>query len=129
MARPSGYYSDSPLRHIGPSGARISGIGLGGFEALAPRLLRRSLPAFDGVATYALSQYGRSISKAEGAVTTEYGRSAQRLMNEVKVGGATAANYEYDALGRRIRATDGQTTTVTLHSGNDIVYEIRKTRI
>ncbi|MBP7892922.1 MAG: RHS repeat-associated core domain-containing protein [Firmicutes bacterium] len=77
-----------------------------------------------GAANYAWGPYGQLISKTEGAVTTEYGCNAQRLMNAVKVGGAAAANYEYDALGRRVKAVEGGTTIVTLHSGNDIVHEI-----
>jgi RHS repeat-associated protein len=78
-----------------------------------------------GAASYTWGPYGQLISKTENAVTTEYGYSAQRLMNAVKVGGAAAANYEYDALGRRVKAVEGGTTIVTLHSGNDIVYEAR----
>ncbi|MEA4883038.1 MAG: hypothetical protein VB144_05125, partial [Clostridia bacterium] len=68
------------------------------------------------------------ISKTDEAATINYEYSAQRLMNAVKVGGATAANYQYDALGRRVKAVEGETTIVTLHSGNDIVYEVRKAR-
>jgi len=80
-----------------------------------------------GAANYAWGPYGQLISKTEGAVTTQYGYNAQRLMNAVKVDGAATANYEYDALGRRVKAVEGGTTIVTLHSGNDIVYEARKT--
>ena len=61
-------------------------------------------------------------------MTTGYGYSAQRLANAVKVGTAVAANYEHDALGRRVKAVEGGTTIVTLHSGDGIVYEARKTR-
>ena len=37
-----------------------------------------------GAANYAWGPYGQLISKTEGAVTTEYGYNAQRLMNAVK---------------------------------------------
>ncbi|MEA4883918.1 MAG: RHS repeat-associated core domain-containing protein [Clostridia bacterium] len=81
-----------------------------------------------GAATYAWGPYGQLISKTDVAATINYEYSAQRLMNAAKVGGATAANYQYDALGRRVKAVEGETTVVTLHSGNDIVYEVRKAR-
>ncbi|MEA4884992.1 MAG: hypothetical protein VB144_15300, partial [Clostridia bacterium] len=81
-----------------------------------------------GAATYAWGPYGQLISKTDGAATINYEYSAQRLMNAAKVSGATAANYQYDALGRRVKAVEGETTIVTLHSGNDIVYEVRKAR-
>ncbi|MEA4882490.1 MAG: hypothetical protein VB144_02315 [Clostridia bacterium] len=38
---------------------------------------------------------------------------------------ASVANYEYDALGRRVKAVEGGATTIALHCGNDIVYEVR----
>ena len=31
-----------------------------------------------------------------------------------------------DALGRRIKTVEGNTTTITLYTGNDIVYEVKK---
>ncbi len=75
-----------------------------------------------GAASYAWGQYGQLISKTEGAVSTQYEHGAQRLMGAVKVGTAVAANHEYDALGRRVKAAQGETTVITLHSGNDLVY-------
>ncbi len=45
-------------------------------------------------------------------------------MNEVKVDGA-AWRIRVRRMGRRIKTIQGETTTITLHSGNDIVYEVR----
>jgi len=81
-----------------------------------------------GAAAYSWGPYGQLISKTEGALTTEYGYDAQRLMNAVKVGRAATANYEYDALGRRVKAVEGDATVITLHSEHDIVYEVREVR-
>ncbi|MEA4885000.1 MAG: RHS repeat-associated core domain-containing protein, partial [Clostridia bacterium] len=77
-----------------------------------------------GAASYAWGEYGQLISKAEGGAGAEYLYNAQRLMNQVKVSGSSVANYEYDALGRRVKAVEGGATTITLHCGNDIVYEV-----
>ncbi|HOK71505.1 MAG TPA: RHS repeat-associated core domain-containing protein [Bacillota bacterium] len=77
-----------------------------------------------GTTVYSWGPYGQLTSKTQGQTRTDYAYSAQRLMNEVKVDGAALAKYEYDAMGRRIKTIQGETTTITLHSGNDIVYEV-----
>ncbi|MGI6540833.1 MAG: hypothetical protein ACOX38_08665 [Bacillota bacterium] len=78
-----------------------------------------------GTTAYSWGPYGQLTSKTQGQTRTDYAYSAQRLMNEVKVDGVALAKYEYDAMGRRIKTIQGETTTITLHSGNDIVYEVR----
>jgi RHS repeat-associated protein len=78
-----------------------------------------------GTTAYSWGPYGQLTSKTQGQTRTDYAYSAQRLMSEVKVDGAALAKYEYDAMGRRIRAIEGESTVITLHSGNDIVYEVR----
>lgn len=40
------------------------------------------------------------------------------------MGTVEIANYSYDALGRRIKSVEGGGTTLTLYSGNDVVYEV-----
>jgi len=77
-----------------------------------------------GTTAYSWGPYGQLTSKTQGQTRTDYAYSAQRLMNEVKVDGVALAKYEYDAMGRRIKTIQGETTTITLHSGNDIVYEV-----
>ena len=60
-------------------------------------------------------------------MTTDYVYNAQRLMDQVKASGSPVENYEYDAMGRRIRTVRGQERTITPYSGNDVVYEARIT--
>ena len=73
--------------------------------------------------TYSWGDCGEQLSKSSAAVT-EYVYDARRTMTQVKVSGSSVANYEYDALGRRIKTVEGGVTTITLYSGNDVVYEV-----
>ncbi|MCR4403482.1 MAG: hypothetical protein NUW12_12060 [Firmicutes bacterium] len=76
-----------------------------------------------GNATYGYGKYGRLTRKQASGTTTEYLYNGARRLAQVKVGGTETARYVYDAFGRRISATSGGTTRVSLYLGNDIVYE------
>ena len=39
--------------------------------------------------------------------------------------GSPVAQFFYDPYGRRVKTVEGDTTTITLYSGNDIVYEVK----
>jgi RHS repeat-associated protein len=41
------------------------------------------------------------------------------------VNGSRVTQYFYDAYGRRVKIVEGDTTTITLYSRNDIVYEVK----
>lgn len=57
-------------------------------------------------------------------MTTNYTYDARRLLDSVEVGTAPSEKYRYDGLGRRIKTVQGTSATVTLHCGNDVVYEV-----
>ncbi|MBE3584303.1 MAG: hypothetical protein IMX01_09355 [Limnochordaceae bacterium] len=46
-------------------------------------------------------------------------------MTQVRVDGSPVAQFFYDAYGRRVKIVEGDTTTLTLYSGHDIVYEVK----
>ncbi|MGE5587576.1 MAG: hypothetical protein ACM3ZO_05130, partial [Clostridia bacterium] len=76
-----------------------------------------------GNATYGYGKYGQLTRKQASGTTTEYLYDGARRFAQVRVGGTKTARYIYDAFGRRISATSGGTTRVSLYLGNDIVYE------
>lgn len=57
---------------------------------------------------------------------TDYEYISDRLLRFIKESGVTRATYYYDALGRRTKIVEGNISTFTLYSGNDIVYEAKK---
>ncbi|HHV53887.1 MAG TPA: hypothetical protein GXX55_00300 [Firmicutes bacterium] len=82
-----------------------------------------------GSTSYSWGTYGQLILKddqpnAPGG-ETNYDYSARRLMTQVRVDGSPVAQFFYDPYGRRVKTVEGDTTTITLYSGNDIVYEIK----
>lgn len=53
------------------------------------------------------------------------GYSARRLLTHVRVNGSPVAQFFYDACGRRAKIVEGNTATITLLSGIDIVGEVK----
>jgi RHS repeat-associated protein len=79
--------------------------------------------------TYSWGSYGQLILKDEQPNAlggeTNYDYNARRLMTQVRVDDSPVAQFFYDAYGRRVKIVEGGTTTITLYSGNDIVYEVK----
>jgi YD repeat-containing protein len=75
--------------------------------------------------TYGWGTYGQLVSKVRDSVGYNYNYDDRRLLKEVKVAGQVVGTYTYDAAGRRVKAIEGDVSTVTLYQGNDVIYEIR----
>jgi len=77
---------------------------------------------------YTWGSYQQLESKTNrlNSILTKYEYTSDRLLGSIKEGGITKATYTYDALGRRLKTVEGNTTTITLYAGNDIVYEVKK---
>ncbi|HHW45231.1 MAG TPA: DNRLRE domain-containing protein, partial [Desulfotomaculum sp.] len=82
-----------------------------------------------GSTIYSWGTYGQLVLKDEQPNAlggeTNYDYNARRLMTQVRVDGSPVAQFFYDPYGRRVKIVEGDTTTITLYSGNDIVYEIK----
>jgi YD repeat-containing protein len=82
-----------------------------------------------GSTSYSWGTYGQLILKDDQPNVlggeTNYDYNARRLMTQVRVNGSPVSQYFYDAYGQRVKVVEGDTTTITLYSGNDIVYEVR----
>ncbi|MDD4336492.1 MAG: hypothetical protein PHH46_03740, partial [Firmicutes bacterium] len=77
----------------------------------------------EGTTEYAWGTYGQLLSKTKDGARTEYRYDARRTMNNVSVQNQTTASFLYDAFGRRIMTMEGMDIKISLHSGNDIVFE------
>ncbi|HHV55885.1 MAG TPA: hypothetical protein GXX55_10625 [Firmicutes bacterium] len=84
-----------------------------------------------GSTSYSWGTYGQLILKDDQPNAlggeTNYDYNARRLMAQVRVDGSPVAQFFYDPYGRRVKIVEGDTTTttITLYSGNDIVYEVK----
>ncbi|MGE5481682.1 MAG: RHS repeat domain-containing protein [Bacteroidota bacterium] len=82
-----------------------------------------------GSTGYSWGSYGQLILKDDQPNAlggeTNYDYNACRLMAQVRVNGSPVAQFFYDPYGRRVKIVEGDTITITLYSGNDIVYEVK----
>ncbi|MBE3577290.1 MAG: hypothetical protein IMX00_06325 [Limnochordales bacterium] len=82
-----------------------------------------------GSTSYSWGTYGQLILKDDQPNAlggeTNYDYNVRRLMTQVRVDGSPVAQFFYDPYGRRVKIVEGDTTTITLYSGNDIVYEVK----
>jgi hypothetical protein len=69
--------------------------------------------------------YGALEWKDEGSSYTNPVYDTRRLLSRLSKDGIDVARFYYDAFDRKIMATEGTTTTITLNSGNDVVYELK----
>ncbi|HHV54780.1 MAG TPA: hypothetical protein GXX55_04960 [Firmicutes bacterium] len=82
-----------------------------------------------GSTSYSWGTYGQLILKDDQPNVlggeTNFDYNARRLMTQVRVNGSPVAQFFYDPYGRRVKIVQGDTTAITLYSGNDIVYEVK----
>jgi len=81
---------------------------------------------YGAIYNYSWGPYEQLTAKNGYNTLTVYTYTPSRLLSRISRNGSTQASYYYDALGRIIKIIEGNTTTINLYSGNDIVCEIKK---
>lgn len=73
-------------------------------------------------ATYTYNSNGSTTGKAVGSINWTYGWDRENKM--ISAGdGTNSASYQYDALGRRIKRTQGSDVQKFTHDGQDVVLD------
>jgi RHS repeat-associated protein len=81
-------------------------------------------PVSDGLFTYAYDALGNRTERAGPRGVTRYRYSRQNLLTHVERPDGATVDCAYDAFGRRLRKTCGDTTTIYVWAGHQLVQEV-----